>query len=58
MNIEQRILHNLMMMPVNKTPPFPANKTAIEVGEKIKALFDNGTFTKMILDEECRVHCL
>lgn len=46
------------MMPVNKTPPFPANKTAIEVGEKIKALFDNGTFTKMILDEECRVHCL
>lgn len=58
MNFEQQVVYNLMMMPVAKIPPFPPNKEAMEVGEQIKKLYDNGTFQKMTLDSNGIVHCI
>lgn len=44
-------------MPVAQIPPFPPNKEAIEVGVKIKQLYDEGVFNVMILNDDFEVHC-
>lgn len=46
-----------MMMPVDKIPNFSIPVEVVELGKKIKTLFDEGKLTDMYLDEEGYIIC-
>ena len=57
LSLEQRLLYTAMMMPVDKIPNFWIPVEVVELGKKIKRLFDEGKLTDMYLDEEGNIIC-
>ena len=53
---EQQIMYTAMMLPPNQIPNFPVSEDIVTVGKTIKEMFDNGTFTKMYLDKDLKLH--
>lgn len=60
LSMQQRMLQNILTQDISKISAFPMVPTPlwiVELGDRIKELFHDGTFEKMYLDCEGCVVC-